>query len=78
MDVSKRGIGILVQEHVALETRCYVEIPAGNRIRRFRGEVCYGQREERGIRLGVMLAADNPVSVFEFLEQNGVEVIPPG
>lgn len=75
VDVSKRGIGILVQEHVALETRCYVEIPLGNRIHRFKGEVCYGQRSNDGIRLGIMLVPDSPVSVFDFLQEHGVEFV---
>lgn len=77
-DVSKGGLGILVQEHVALETRCYVEVPAGGRIRRFKGEVCYGQRREEGIKLGIMLVPDSPMSVLEFLEKHEVELTPGG
>lgn len=73
-DVSKSGMGILVQEHVALDTRCYVEVPIGTRVRRFKGEVCYGQRTDYGIKLGIMLAPDNSVSIMEVMESQGISL----
>lgn len=76
-DVSKGGMGILVQEHIALETKCQVEVPAGNRIRRFRGEVCYVQRSNDGIKLGIMLLPGSSMSVIDFLEKQGVDVAKP-
>jgi hypothetical protein len=67
IDVSKSGMGVLVQEHVALESRCVVEVQVGKKVQRFRGEVCYGRRTPRGIKLGIMFTKQNEQSILDFL-----------
>jgi hypothetical protein len=69
IDVSKNGMGILVQEHVALESRCVIEVTVGKVTQRFRGEVCYGTRTPKGLKLGIVFTAQNVKPILDFLSE---------
>ena len=75
MDVSKNGLGVLVQEHVALDSRCRIEVVCNQKRQVFRGEVCYGTRTEAGLRLGILLSPSNTLSALEYLRAEQVELV---
>lgn len=74
VDASKNGMGVVVQEHVALESKCVIEVSVGDKIQKFRGEVCYGTRTDEGLKLGILFAKNNTASLLEFLEKMNIEV----
>lgn len=74
VDASKAGMGILVQEHVALESQCIVEFGAGDKIQQFMGEVCYATRTSSGLKLGILFTEDNTKPVLEYLEELNIGV----
>lgn len=73
-DVSNGGIGVLVQEHVALETRCTVEVNYMEKRGEFRGEVCYATRTLEGIRLGILVNQSGTKTALAALRELGVMV----
>ena len=74
-DASKTGLGILVQENIALDSKCIVEIFGPKAEIEFQGEVCYARRTESGIRLGILIEADSK-PVTERLGDAGIELKP--
>src|SRR5690606_1544872 len=74
MDASKTGLGILVQERVALASRCVVEVLGQDGGQTFTGEVCYATRTDEGIRLGFMLDESNDPSILEYLKDLGIKL----
>lgn len=75
MDASQNGMGILVQERVALASRCTVEVLAPERSQMFQAEVCYATRTDEGIRLGILLDESNDPPILEFLKEMDVELL---
>lgn len=74
LDASKGGMGIMVQEHVALESRCVIEIRRGDGIQKFHGEVCYVTRTPAGLKLGIIFTSKNTKSVLDYLAEVNVGV----
>jgi hypothetical protein len=73
-DASQNGMGIIVQERVALASRCEVEVVCKGEKQLFQGEVCYARRTDEGIRLGVMLDEANRPSILDYLSARGVSL----
>ncbi len=69
LDASKGGMGVLVQEHVALESRCVIEICKGASVQKFHGEVCYVTRTPAGLKLGIIFTNKNTKPILDYLAQ---------
>lgn len=75
MNVSQKGMGILVQEHIALASRCSVEVLAPSDSQVFQAEICYATRTDEGIRLGILLDDGNKQTIMDFLKSQKVELL---
>lgn len=72
VDVSKNGMGVVVQERVALASQCSIEVLWQSESQLFDGEVCYARRTEEGIRLGILLAGTNDPPILDYLASRGL------
>lgn len=75
MDASQNGMGILVQERVALASRCVVEVLTPKGSQAFQAEVCYATRTDEGIRLGILLDEANDPAILDYLSAMKIELL---
>lgn len=70
LDANKAGMGLLVQEPIALSSQCSVELSDKRDSPRFEGEICYATKLDNGIRLGIELDEANAARFHRYLRKN--------